>query len=547
MGSVRRLSRKTFLGAAGFGAVALAVGPALSGDVEARAAEVRAGHGSGEDTALRVVSWNIRNGRLGGTDPHFTGGEQNLRQLIQFLRRERPDVLVTVETYGAGDEILAGLNRGVDEDRRYAGVQITVGTKEQEEGPDRDNLWLFTRYPVVERYAPINEDRLSSFNFGGIRIRLPDGKEVSVFSTWLWNAGWAWGTADDTALDLKYGLPRRWTDQEIIQTDLERRQEMASVIVNERLPQYIGDPGAPVIMAGDFNTMSPLDWSAQWAGAPGHEGLVLEWPAMKVFEQAGFVDTYRAANPDAGRYPGRTWSPYFGFGYAPGRIDFILARGADIRITGSHTHTRRLPEHQVVSFDDQFPFYSDHGVVVSDLVVHGGGPSYFGEPPRETEPPFGVEWPEPAGKLVPREEITATATTAHVGFEATKAIDGDVATMWHSEWSPKSSLPQSITLELGKVRRVRTLTYQGRVTSRYNGNVTHWRVLAARDGSSFHQVVEGTWEANSWEKAIDLKGIHASHLRFEVIWGFETTWISGSTDPGLAAATEIRVYEEPAG
>jgi hypothetical protein len=501
------------------------------------------GHaGAPGDTRLRVMAWNIRNTRLDGIDPNFAGGDRNQDDTLEFLRREQPDVLFVVETYGAGEDIEAGLNRGVPRHARYTGVQITEGTQEQEAEPDRDNLWLFTRYPVIEKHPTINQDRLSSFNFGGVRIQLPSGKQVELFTTWLWHADWAWGNTDDSALDIRYGLRRRWTDEQIVGTDMVRRYQMAQTIVEERLPAFVGDGDTPVIMGGDFNTMSHLDWSEEFADAPGHEGLVLDWPVMRLFESAGFRDTYREAHPDAGRYPGRTWSPYFGFGYAPGRIDYVLARGDDVRVVDSHTHTKRLRQHQNVYFDDQFPFYSDHGSVTTDLVIEGGGASPFRRPPREREEPFTPKWPRPDGTQVPREEITATATSQHVGFEAGKAIDGDVRTMWHSEWQPKASLPQAITLDLGKQRNVSSLTYQGRVTSRQNGNVTNYRVYTSDDGVRFARVTEGEWEPNLWEKETRIHR-RARYVRFEATWGFDATWLTLNEDPGFAAASEMRVYE----
>src|SRR5690606_7586176 len=122
-----------------------------------------------------------------------------------------------------------------------------------------------------------------------------------------------------------------YTDQQIVDTDKRRRIGMATTLLEERLPGYLAQDEsyaeAPVLLAGDFNTLSHLDWSARFANAPGHAGLVLDWPVTRMFTQAGFTDTYRWANPDAGRYPGRTWSPVNGFGYAPQRIDYILARG----------------------------------------------------------------------------------------------------------------------------------------------------------------------------------------------------------------------------
>jgi hypothetical protein len=214
-----------------------------------------------------------------------------------------------------------------------------------------------------------------------------------------------------------------------------------------------------------------------------------------------------------------------------------------VRVIDSHTHTKRLRRHQNVSFDDQFPFYSDHGSVTTDLVIEGGGESPFRKPPQEEEKPFATEWAEPDGTEVPQAQITATATTEHVGYEASKAIDGDVRTMWHSEWEPKAPLPQSITFDLGKTRDVSSLTYQGRVTSRQNGNVTNYRVYASNDGERFARVTEGEWEPNSWEKEIPVNR-RTRYLRFEVTWGFDATWLSFNEDPGFAAASEMRVYED---
>src|SRR5690606_18381502 len=108
-------------------------------------------------------------------------------------------------------------------------------------------------------------------------------------------------------------------------TDLERRFEMAKIILDDRLPRYVQDDDA-IILAGDLNTLPYLDWIPEFAGAPGHAGLVLPWPVTQLFYEAGFVDTYRTARPDAGRFPGSTWSPLYGYGHAPGRIDYIFVR-----------------------------------------------------------------------------------------------------------------------------------------------------------------------------------------------------------------------------
>lgn len=304
-------------------------------------------------TRLRVMEWNIWQG---GRE---AGGEANIGQLIEFIREQNPDVLFVLETYGTGDRILRGLNSGLPTDQQFTGVRIT-----NRPHSDRDNLWIYSRYPVIREYPAINELALDSANFGGIMIALPDGQRVNLFNTWLWHADWAWGLTNAAVTERAQGAQRTHTDAELVASDLVRRLEMARVILQKRLPGYLGASTDPVILAGDFNTMSYADWSLGFADAPGHGGLVLPWPVTQLFEEAGFIDTYRWANPDAGRFPGSTWSPQYP-GIAPGRIDYIWAKGTQIRVLDSFTLEKRLPGHE----NPAFPFYSDHAALISDLMI----------------------------------------------------------------------------------------------------------------------------------------------------------------------------------
>ncbi len=145
-------------------------------------------------------------------------------------------------------------------------------TREPGQDEDRDNLWLFTWLPVETIYPVISEDGLTSFNFGGARLGLPDGSHFHAFSVWLWHAGGSWLPVHRSAMELYYGLERTITDDEIIAVDYERRMGMAKTLLEKRLPEYIGNDAAPVILGGDFNAQSHIDWSEQFADAPGHEG-----------------------------------------------------------------------------------------------------------------------------------------------------------------------------------------------------------------------------------------------------------------------------------
>lgn len=86
----------------------------------------------------------------------------------------------------------------------------------------------------------------------------------------------------------------------------------------------------PLIVVGDFNEPSHLDWTEAAAKA-GRHPLKVSWPATKAFAEAGLEDAFRRVYPDEMAFPGFTWTPTT----SPDdkkdhhdRIDFVLYRGA---------------------------------------------------------------------------------------------------------------------------------------------------------------------------------------------------------------------------
>ncbi|WP_245951338.1 discoidin domain-containing protein [Phytoactinopolyspora halophila] len=488
-------------------------------------------------TALRVMTFNIWQG--GTLDPtHGAGmGEQNLDELVEFVRREDPDVLFVVETYGAGQRIEDGLNRDRDDGREFTGVQIT---REPGQDPDRDNLWMFTWLPVEEIYDRISGGGVSSFHFGGARLGLPDGGHVHAFSAWLHHQDSARAHANRAAVEETLDLCRYHSPEEIVATDERNRTRMAMTVLEDRLDTYTGNDGAPVIIGGDFNTLSHLDWNEQSADAFGHGGLVLDWPVTRMFADAGFTDTYRWAYPDAGRYPGSTMDPARGELFAPGRIDYILTRGDDVRVLDSATRTERLPGQQGSALDDRFAFYSDHAAVMTDLVIRGGGPGTESDRYRERVPladePVNPDatWPdEPEGIRVPAGELTAVASTEDEFREAGNAVDGDIRSYWHSSTSPVEELPHQITVDMQRVRHLSALRYQPRFNSA-PGTILRATLQASRDGSDYTDVAEVDWDRTRLPKDVDLDGVSARYLRLTIERG------SGGD---LSSAAQLIPYE----
>lgn len=67
------------------------------------------------------------------------------------------------------------------------------------------------------------------------------------------------------------------------------------------------DEGTLVILGGDFNEPSHLDWIRETKDLYDHHGLIIPWTVPLLLDNAGFVDTYRQLYPDVLAYPGFTF------------------------------------------------------------------------------------------------------------------------------------------------------------------------------------------------------------------------------------------------
>ncbi|MEV4805422.1 discoidin domain-containing protein [Nonomuraea sp. NPDC049421] len=477
-------------------------------------------------TPVRMMSWNLF---VGGTINGQEKTGENLRQMIDYINEVDPDVLFVIEGYGSGQKILDGLNAGRPADERFTGVRLTTPEDYSANG---DNLWLYTKLKVEKVYPRYADADITSFNLGGARLGLPDGRHVHAFSMWTWHEISANWDVHEAAVQNIYGRPRTKTDAQLLDDDRFRRVAMGRAILEKALPSFIGDDDAPVLMGGDLNAWPYLDWTEQFAGARGHAGLVLPWPLTKMFADSGFVDTFRHANPDAGRHPGRTWSSQSGFRSAPARIDYIFTRGKDVRVLGSRIDDRRLPRHQGSALDQAYPFYSDHSAVVTDVVIRGRGtgpdrPAVADEP---EDAPGG--WPSPPeGTPVPPAELSATATVSKPGTgDPARAVDGDPFTDYRSGVAPQ---PHTITVDLGRVRNLSAVRFQPTLAYDMSGTVERGVVQVSEDGTTFRDVERVEWPRMSAPHDVDLKGVSARYLRLRVDYGMG----------GASTLAEIIPYE----
>lgn len=130
----------------------------------------------------------------------------------------------------------------------------------------------------------------------------------------------------------------------------------------------------PVILAGDFNEPSHLDWTESMRSA--HCGHAVEWELSKEMEAFGFSDLYRIVHQNPQTHPGVTWSTVQKFGDGneidektpepQDRIDFIFFMGGTLRGVECATYQGNGPNspHPNV-FENNWP--SDHYGVYGDF------------------------------------------------------------------------------------------------------------------------------------------------------------------------------------
>lgn len=189
-----------------------------------------------------------------------------------------------------------------------------------------DSLGVISRYPIVAEHGEVNAS-------GGVRIAL-DGEESQIN---LWNVHLGY---------TPYGPYDFCFDGMDVEEVLEREAESGRTPqITDTLDAMSGQVDAadevPVLLVGDFNAPSHLDWTEElreencgYADVP--------WPTSVMPTEAGLTDSYRVAHPDPVAAPGDTWSPLYPFHEGStgreepqDRIDFVYHAG-DLTVLESH-------------------------------------------------------------------------------------------------------------------------------------------------------------------------------------------------------------------
>ncbi len=138
-------------------------------------------------------------------------------------------------------------------------------------------------------------------------------------------------------------------------------------------------------------------------------------------------------------------------------------------------------------------------------------------------------------QLIPQSTVTASATSVYAGSAegpAANVLDGNINTIWHTNYNPMDTLPQSLTVTFSEATSVGKYVYTPRQVGT-NGMVTQYELYATKEDGTSVLVTSGTWDVDTSDKIITFDPVEATALELKVIGG------SG----GYGTAAEINVYE----
>ncbi|MFT7619454.1 MAG: endonuclease/exonuclease/phosphatase family metal-dependent hydrolase [Planctomycetota bacterium] len=268
------------------------------------------------------MTWNIWHG--GKEDGEKIGPQK----VIDVIKSSGVDLVAMQETYGSGELISEALGYHFH--------------------PRGTNVSIHSRYPIVEDLSVFEE-----FKCVGALVELPDKRQVAFYSIWLPYGAEIWekGARDPKNLE---------SMRQACQASCDDLLKMKAAIGTR-----LGDPkykNVPVIIAGDFNSMSHLDYIEPFKEQ--FDGAVVDWATSKVLPTGGFRDSWRELHPEVDRKSDRTWTPRFP-DQEQDRIDYIYYRGDDLEARSSKV-IDSMP-------DSQFP--SDHAALVTEFEWHNRLPS----------------------------------------------------------------------------------------------------------------------------------------------------------------------------
>lgn len=270
-------------------------------------------HNSKSIDTLRIMSYNIWHG---GNE---TGKGIGYLRIVDLIKQSKADIIAIQETYGSGAKI-------ADELGFYFYLRSS-------------NISIISRYPIAETLPAYK-----SFHHASASILIGD-KSIVFNSIWLNYPIDYWGKIDrGEKIDIE-----KW---KITQYGNKKTMEG---IIDSLKPALENSKNTPVIIAGDFNSGSHLDWIP--ATQHMNAGYIMPFPTSQYLEILGFRDSFREFSPNPLKKRGLTWTPINPSTFQD-RIDYIYIKNNSVKIVNSYI----IDSHPI-----QYP--SDHASLITTILL----------------------------------------------------------------------------------------------------------------------------------------------------------------------------------
>ena len=229
------------------------------------------------EDSLRVMAWNV----LHGSNDVDRGPEKTLA----VIREAAPDVILMQESYD------------IDGDRPKLGKWLSEQLDWNYHQAESPHLCVLTPLEL--------EAEFFHHQWHGLGALLTDeqGRSCLAWSIWL-----------DYRSFITYELRDNpdMSDEELLAAEHVRsaRLPQATALIEHLKGEGHLSADIPVIVGGDWNTPSHLDWTTDTARVFKRR-RALPLPVSIAMRDAGFTDTFRMVHPDPVQQPGITWSPMF--------------------------------------------------------------------------------------------------------------------------------------------------------------------------------------------------------------------------------------------
>ena len=163
---------------------------------------------------------------------------------------------------------------------------------------------LLSRHPITDSTTvyPLKDDHGSMYRL----VASIEGQEFAIFTGHLDYLNDGHYNAIGYHGSNWHKIPIPGSVAEILNfNDASRRDDAIREFIH--IAQEDVAKGRVVILGGDLNEPSHLDWIRETKDMYDHHGFIIPWTVSLALDNAGYVDAYRERYPDVVKYPGFTY------------------------------------------------------------------------------------------------------------------------------------------------------------------------------------------------------------------------------------------------